>query len=124
MSKIKLAVCEGYGNQGIARVAGSEKFVETAVEVPDTHDIMAVVRYDFDPDATGKCRGGRAIDPVIRTERVNDLLGKLLTVVDASTADAAQRKAQKDLFKQAVWGWYESQTDALRPGTRDLERIA
>lgn len=115
MSTVTLVTVQGYGNQGVPRVAGSEQYVDTGIRVPDTHDIMAVVRDEFDPDEDGSSRSDRAIDPVIRSERVNELMGKILTLVDASSADAAQRKAQKDLFKQIVWGWYEAQTASLRP---------
>jgi len=124
MSTVTLVTVEGYGGQGIPRVTSSEKYVETGIRVPETHDIMAVVRDDFDPDEDGNRRGNRAIDPVVRYERINDLMGKILTLVDASTADAAQRKAQKDLFKQAVWGWYESQTAALRPSAEPGRAVA
>lgn len=37
---------------------------------------------------------------------VNDLLGNLLTIVDASFGDPVQRKAVKDLVSQKVWQWY------------------
>lgn len=36
------------------------------------------------------------------------LTGRILTIVDASYGDAVQRKAVKDLMKQAIWwGWAE-----------------
>lgn len=33
------------------------------------------------------------------------LLGRLLTQIDATFSDTDQRKAQKDLLKDIVWGW-------------------
>lgn len=115
MSAITLVTVEGYGSQGIPRVAGSEQYVDTGIQVSDDRDIMAVVRRDFDANPDGSRLSSPSLDPVIRSERINDLTGRLLTLVDASIADVVQRKAQKDLFRQAVWGWYEAQTAALRP---------
>lgn len=36
---------------------------------------------------------------------INNLIGKMLTVVDASISDSEQRKALKDIVKQNVWSW-------------------
>jgi hypothetical protein len=115
MSTVTLVTVEGYGGQGIPRVAGTEKYVETGTWVSDDRDIMAVMRRDFEPAPDGPRQSSPSLDPVIRYERINDLMGKILTLVDASTADAAQRKAQKDLFKMVVWAWYEAQTASVRP---------
>lgn len=48
---------------------------------------------------------------------VQTLEGKLLTLVDASFADPTQRKAVKDLVRQAIW-WHwvpNLHTDPLEP---------
>lgn len=38
---------------------------------------------------------------------INNLVGRMLTVVDASISDQEQRKALKDIVKQNVWSWSE-----------------
>lgn len=120
MSAITLVTIEGYTSRadhggGPSIAAGTEQYIDTGIRVSDERDILAVIRRDFDVEPDGSRRSNPSLDPVVRYERINDLLGKLLTLVDASTTDAAQRKAQKDLFKQTVWGWYEAQTAGLSP---------
>ena len=113
MSKVKLIVCEGYGNQGIPRIGGTERVIDLNLEVSDTHDIMGVVRYDFDVDSKGESRSNDAIDPVVRYERINTLVGKVLSIIDAAISDPDQRKAVKDLAKGACWNWYTGMSDEL-----------
>ena len=36
---------------------------------------------------------------------ISQLEGKLLTLVDATSGDATQRKALKDLVRQTIWDW-------------------
>lgn len=109
MSKVKLIVCEGYGSQGQPRIGGTEKVIDLKLEVPDTHDIMGVIRTDFDEEADGSKRASDALDPVVRYERINDLVGKVLTILDATGAN----QPTKDLVKQACWNWYTGQGDQL-----------
>lgn len=109
MSKVKLIVCEGYGNQGRPRIDGTEMVIDLKLEVPDTHDIMGVIRTDFDKEADGSKRMSDALDPVVRYERINDLVGKVLTILDAANAN----QPTKDLVKQVCWSWYTGQNDAL-----------
>jgi hypothetical protein len=111
MSQVKLIVIEGYGSEQRPYKTETGKVIDLGVRVPDTHDILAVVRTDFDVEADGSKRSNDAIDPVIRYERINDLVGKLLTLVDSMFSDPKQRKAAKDLFKQVAWDWYNAQTD-------------
>lgn len=44
---------------------------------------------------------------MINFEEVDTLVGRLLTYIDATFTDTIQRKAQKDLVKQTVRGWYD-----------------
>lgn len=113
MSKVKLIVCEGYGNQGRPRVGGTEKVIDLKLEVPDTHDLMGLVRTDFDKESDGSVRVSDQLTPAIRYERINDLVGKILELVDATFVDKTQRKAMRDLFMRACWDWYNGQTDQL-----------
>lgn len=36
---------------------------------------------------------------------VNQLVGQILTQIDAIAADETQRKALKDIFKSLIWDW-------------------
>lgn len=113
-----MIVVEGYGSQGRPRIGGTEKVIDLGIEVPDTHDIMGIIRTDFNPEfdevlKEETTRASDALAPVIRYERINDLVGKLLTLADASFSDSVQRKAFKDLLKQIPWDWYMGQSDAL-----------
>lgn len=118
MSKVKLIVCEGYGSQAKPYSMGTEKVIDIGLRVPETYDIKGIVRTDFDEEWDERLkektrRVSDAIDPVVRYERINDLVGKLLTLVDAMFPDREQRKAAKDLFKKTAWDWYMGQSDGL-----------
>lgn len=39
------------------------------------------------------------------TSHIGMLEGRVLTLVDASFQDPVQRKAFKDVVRQAIWGW-------------------
>ena len=113
MSKVKLITCEGYGSEKRPRIGGTEKVINIEIEIPDTHDITGIVRYDFDPETNGDKRLNDDINPIIKYECINNLVGKLLTIADASFTDVEQRKAFKDLLKQAAWNWYWAQSESL-----------
>lgn len=42
---------------------------------------------------------------IFGTHAIGTLEGKILTLIEASTADAEQRKALKDVFRQEIWNW-------------------
>jgi len=42
---------------------------------------------------------------VFFTWNIQDLEGKILTQIDASTPDPVQRKASKDIFREMIWTW-------------------
>lgn len=113
MSKVKLIVCEGYGSEQRPYKTETGKVIDLDVRVPDTHDILALVRTDFDAEEDGSRRSSDAIDPIVRYEQINVLVGRLLTLVDSMFADPKQRKAAKDLFRQTAWDWYTGQTSDL-----------
>jgi hypothetical protein len=50
-----------------------------------------------------------------------DLVGKMLTVVDASVSDPAQRKAVKDLVEQSLWGAFFNYAESLRQALETAE---
>src|SRR5258708_2927256 len=113
MSKVKLIVCEGYGSEQPPYKTETGRVVDLDVKEPDTHDILALVRSDFDVEADGSKRSNDAIDPVVRYEKINNLVGRMFTLLDSMLSDPKQRKAAKDLFMQMAWDWYHGQTDDL-----------
>jgi hypothetical protein len=56
----------------------------------------------------------------INFDEVYNLKGRLLTLIDASTADPEQRKAQKDLVWQTLRSWMEG---IERAGTWQAEPV-
>ena len=110
MSQVKLIVHEGYGGKYSA-YTGEGAVIDLGIRVPDTHDILAVVRSDFDVEQDGSKRSNDAIDPVVRYEKINNLVGRLVTLVDSMFSDPEQRKAAKDLFTQTTWNWYQAQVN-------------
>lgn len=61
------------------------------------------MRSDYD----GLDRDGNALR-VIRKWQVQDLVGQLLTYVDATYSDKEQRQAQKDLVRHHVYTWFDT----------------
>lgn len=114
MSKIKLVIAEGYTNP----VIGETSVIDPVLKVSDTHNIIGVVRTDFDEDADGSKRVSDDLAPVIHTEGINHLVGKLLTLTEAAFSDQEQRKAFKDLVMQTTWDWYYGNSHALVPAWR------
>lgn len=49
--------------------------------------------------------------PIIKDEHFNDLFGKVLTVVDASFLEGAQKEAFKTLIKGSISEWYAKHCD-------------
>ncbi len=44
----------------------------------------------------------------VETQDVNRVLGKILTIIDASIADATQREALKDVVRYTIWDWVDT----------------
>lgn len=44
----------------------------------------------------------------VETQDVNRVLGKVLTIIDASIADAIQRDALKDVIRYTIWDWVDT----------------
>lgn len=118
MSKVKLVICEGYGSNQRPYLTEEAKVIDTGIEVPDTHDIVTLIRSDFDKDEDGTVRVSDEVDPVVRHEAINGLVGKLLTLVDATFTDVEQRKAQKDLVMKTCWEWYSGQGEMINFAAR------
>lgn len=115
-----MMIVEGYGNQGVPRQGGTERVIDLGLEVPDTHDIMGIIRTDFDKESDGSRRVSDQLTPAIRYERINTLVASLMKLADATFADATQRNAFKDLLMQVPWSWYHAQeNEMVEPWRKD-----
>jgi hypothetical protein len=112
MSKVKLIV-DSYGS-----LPGMGRVIDINLKLDEKEKVAGVIRTDFDTDEHGSTRVSDDINPVVPYEYINTLVGRLLTLIDASTVDKEQRQAQKDLFKQIAWDWYQSYGDNLTPPWR------
>lgn len=54
---------------------------------------------------------------------VDDLVGKVLTIIDASVPPGAQCQALKSLIKQEVWGWATKPQDAATQEQMDKWQV-
>ena len=112
MSQVKLIVCKGFGSE-TRPFEGEAEVIDTGIRVPEDHEILSVIRTDFDADEHGDRQSSDDMDPVLHIRQVNGLIGRVLTLGDALFSDPKQRKAAKDLLRQAVWDWYTSQNDTM-----------
>lgn len=113
MSKVKLIVRK-HGSLDDGRV------VDIDLRVPESENVIGIIRTDFDTADDGSSRASDNIDPIVPYERINDLVGRLLTMIDATFTDKEQREAMKDLYKQIAWDWYGKQKEPLhRPWDKD-----
>lgn len=113
MSKVKLVIAEGYGTDVRPHITGSEKVIDLNMEVPETHSIMGIIRTDFDQDIDGSTKTNDDLIPIVHYSQINKLVGKFLTLVDATFHDPTQRKAFKDLISGIPWDWWTSQQEAM-----------
>ena len=102
MSKVRL-VTRDYGS-----LPGGGDLVEVG-EIRDTKQVIAVIRTDFDKEPDGSRRVSADVCPVVFYERINNLVGKVLTIIDCAQAN----QATKDLVMQACWEWYGELTERL-----------
>ena len=91
----------------------SGELVTTEVQLPEDITIVGVIRSEFEPDYNNIVRVNDDITPVIHMQDMNNLIGKLMTQIEASTTDPEQRKATKDVFMRLTWEWYTNRVEAL-----------
>jgi hypothetical protein len=111
MSKVKLITQEGYGTERNPMILGSGKVLTLDTRLGKNEHIRGVVIYDFDVDDDGSRRASDDIMPVVPYEFINNLVARLLKIVDASYPDGEQRKAVRDLIMAEAWNWYHGLTD-------------
>jgi|SRR6185312_5933327 len=87
--------------------------VELDLKLAEDVNVIGVVRSDFEVEENGDRRVSDGLDTVMSIEDINNLQGRLLTLVEAFITDPEQRKAAKDLVKQNTWSWYTERMDGL-----------
>lgn len=109
-AQVKLEVVEGYGTRANPYIGGTQRVIEVSEELGENEHIRAIHLFSYsEPDENGRQEAGGDTIPVIPYEFINSLIGMLMGIEDASFSDETQRNAHKDLVKQKVWQWYESQ---------------
>ncbi len=63
------------------------------------------------PEIQNAIQIGDRRSPVVQPNEMNGLVGKLLTLTDATFTDTVQRKAQKDVLRELLWDWRRSTAD-------------
>ena len=112
MSKVKLIV-KSYHTLDAGRMTS------TQIDLPESMEIVGVVRTDFEPDASGAVRTSDDLAAVIDVDDMNNIVGKVLTLIDATFTDKEQRQAMKDIFKAELWNWHTALIDRLVPAWKD-----
>lgn len=76
-------------------------------EHPDDPNSAGPVNFRQSAHEQGQCQsplnGKQPIFALLGYEDIRSLEGRLLTIVDASFTDREQRKAAKDLVRNAIW---------------------
>lgn len=87
--------------------AGQRAINEAMAEVdfPRRASSTQPSRDEEDQMARAKMEGEQVVE--INYEEVYNLVGRLLTLNDASAPDKVRRDAQKTLIKQTVYGWID-----------------
>lgn len=96
----------------VAGMFSTARVTET-IEIDEKRKAIGIVLAEFAPDSDGTKRVSGEFLPVIGVDDMNNLSGKLMTLIDATFVDKEQRKAMKDLFTQTAWGWYHDRESRL-----------
>ena len=106
MSKVKLIV----NNRNTLDYG---EVTEIVLSLKEGQKVVGSIETDFEANSQGERQTSDNIDPVIYIEDINNLIGRVKTLIDASTSDAEQRKATKDVFNNEIWSWYTGRTETL-----------
>lgn len=80
----------------------SDRSLKCELDLKDG-EIVDIIRYPLIGEDVAP---GQYEDHRVASHRAtNSLVGKLLTLIDATFSDPEQRKAMKDLFVDTIWGW-------------------
>lgn len=104
MSKVQLVVIDGYGTERNPYIGGTTRTVDVDVDLGENGNIRRVI-------VPYSSRSLDEVLPVVPHEFINNLVGRLMTLVDLSFNDAEQKKAFRELLIERVWSWYHGQCD-------------
>ncbi len=118
MGKVKIKVAWSKWTEG---PLSKDEYGVHELQVPfDTEHgsmrILGVSTIDAEVDDDTKTKG-YIIDQVFPTldqRDIDNLVGKLLTYVDATFTDVEQRKAHKDILRSSLWDWFELKHKSAR----------
>lgn len=103
MQKVKLVFCKSYVDIPTFKDSFSK---DIEVELPEGMEQAHLIGARVYWKPTKEPTVGSDINTTILEYRDDsNLLGQLLTYVDATYTDQEQRKAHKDIVKQIVYGW-------------------
>lgn len=105
MSKVKLILDNGSLDYG--------EVSETVLTLKKDERVRGIVETDFEPNDRGEVQTSDNLDVVIYIEDINNLVGRIKTLIEASTSDPEQRKASKDVFNNEIWSWYTGRSETL-----------
>ncbi len=95
----------------------------------DEAEIMVGIAYDH--QYTERANGGPSLPgreiytiPLLTHTAFNGLLGKVMTVLDATTSDPVQRKALKDVLSSQLNSWEKDLRDMVRDTYQGVDRNA
>lgn len=106
MSKVKLIVDER-SSLAFGEVS------DVVLTLKEGQRVRGIVETEFEPNDKGERQTSDNIDPVIYIEDMNNLIGRVKTLLEASISDPEQRKAAKDVFNNEIWGWYTGRVEVL-----------
>lgn len=77
------------------------------VDLPDGFDtvLLASARVYQNEQLVKGLPGGDSNAVILSGKDFNDIIGRILTYVDATFTDQEQRKAHKDIVKKLIWDW-------------------
>lgn len=106
-------------DQGTTKSVRKELAYEYNVETSSPTDYSFPIGIVFDHgDGSGIHRSDSpyvsiAADPIVGAVQTGNLVGRLLTLVDATFTDLEQRKAFKDMVSQTVYRWNSDNEDRV-----------
>lgn len=105
MSKVKLILDNNSLDFG--------EVTDIVLTLKEGERVRGIVETDFEPNDKGERRVSDGVDTVIYIEDINNLVGRIKTLIEASISDPEQRKASKDVFNNEIWSWYTGRLETL-----------
>lgn len=91
------------------------KWLSADNESPDDYLLPIGIVYDHDHEVYGDGLNRHLVGYYLLSNKgMSNLVGKLLTIIDAMFTDPTQRKAFKDLVTQELWGFMRDKEEVVR----------